>query len=382
MLAKTPAVKGADCLWRGLHEWSKRAPATTPELQSNQRMGANVSLRTGEIPGMPGLGFGAIDFDVDDPSTAAALVASAPRSPRRTRAGSLHAIMLYRLIGGAEKLKKIRLPFWLPSQPLTEKPHAVEFLLHGGQCIVDGTHTSGAPYEWPDGYPVASELPELDPDRIDKILEAFRALLVARGCKLDKGAPSRATAATGTRKGHDDPSWRAPSPEHVIQLLKAWKPDELAHLPFVAAMAAIFGALGPGREEFYADVFEWAPGLRSTEDEATRKVWDSFYSNGIEVGWDYLVSVSGFDTAQEDFADGVADHMEIGERPELADLSHDALAVRFADLHVGDMRFAATMGRWFVWDTNRWRPDEKLHAMTLAREVCREAARQIPGGGP
>jgi hypothetical protein len=327
MLAKTPAEKGADGLWRGRHDWTKRGPATTPELQSYQRMGANGSLRTGEIPGMPGLGFGGIDFDVDDPRIAASLIALAPRSPRRTRAGSPRAIMLYRLTGGAEKLKKIRLPFWLPSQPTTDKPHAVEFLLHGGQCIVDGTHPSGVPYEWPDGYPVASELPELDPARIDQILDAFRAFLVARGCKLDKDAPSGATAASGTRKSHDDPSWRAPSPEHVIRLLKVWKPDELAHGPFVAAMAAIFGALGPDREDFYPDVFEWAPGVRSTEDEATRKVWNSFYSTGIEVGWDWLVSIAGQGAAaaQDDFAEPLS-AAERNSMPALAPTAPEPIA--------------------------------------------------------
>lgn len=222
MLAKTPAVKGADGLWRGLHEWTKRGPAATADLKSYQAMGANVSLRTGEIPERPGLGFGAIDVDVDDPAIATALIALAPRSRLRTRAGSSRALMLCRLTGGAEKLKKIRLPFWLPSQATTEKPHAVEFLLHGCQCIVDGTHTSGVPCEWRDGYPVASELPELGPARIEKLLEAFRALLVERGCRLGKDAPSIAAAAGGRRKSLDDPSLWAPSPEAVIALLASW----------------------------------------------------------------------------------------------------------------------------------------------------------------
>jgi putative DNA primase/helicase len=55
-------------------------------------------------------------------------------------------------------------------------------------------------------------------------------------------------------------------------------------------------------------------------------------------------------------------------------LSEDALALRFAETNGDTLRFVAVWPRWFEWATNRWRADEKLHAMSLARETCRQAA--------
>ena len=54
-------------------------------------------------------------------------------------------------------------------------------------------------------------------------------------------------------------------------------------------------------------------------------------------------------------------------------VTKDALALRFAETNV-DLRFVAVWPRWFEWTTNRWRADEKLHAMSLARVTCRQAA--------
>jgi len=38
------------------------------------------------------------------------------------------------------------------------------------QCIVAGLHKTRVPYEWPDGYPVASELPGIDVADINHFL--------------------------------------------------------------------------------------------------------------------------------------------------------------------------------------------------------------------
>jgi putative DNA primase/helicase len=58
-----------------------------------------------------------------------------------------------------------------------------------------------------------------------------------------------------------------------------------------------------------------------------------------------------------------------------AAFSDDALALQLAELHGKDLRFVAPWSRWLEWCVSRWQPDEKLHAMSIAREVCREAAR-------
>jgi putative DNA primase/helicase len=58
-----------------------------------------------------------------------------------------------------------------------------------------------------------------------------------------------------------------------------------------------------------------------------------------------------------------------------APFSDDALALRFADAHAQTLQFVAPWSRWFEWDDNIWRTDQKLHTMSLARELCREVAK-------
>jgi putative DNA primase/helicase len=56
--------------------------------------------------------------------------------------------------------------------------------------------------------------------------------------------------------------------------------------------------------------------------------------------------------------------------------SDEALALRFAERHTGDLRFVAAWNKWLIWTGARWRFDDTLHAFDLARHVCREAARE------
>jgi putative DNA primase/helicase len=59
-----------------------------------------------------------------------------------------------------------------------------------------------------------------------------------------------------------------------------------------------------------------------------------------------------------------------------ADYSEDALALRFAELHSDGLRFVSLWSRWLEWASGNWRADKKLHTMSLAREICRQAARE------
>jgi putative DNA primase/helicase len=54
--------------------------------------------------------------------------------------------------------------------------------------------------------------------------------------------------------------------------------------------------------------------------------------------------------------------------------SDEALALRFAERHGGELRYVAAWGRWLRWDGTRWLFDETLYAYDLARKVCREGA--------
>jgi putative DNA primase/helicase len=52
----------------------------------------------------------------------------------------------------------------------------------------------------------------------------------------------------------------------------------------------------------------------------------------------------------------------------------EALALRFAEMHAGDLRYVAAWGRWLSWTGTRWQFDDTLLAFDLARAVCREVA--------
>ena len=54
----------------------------------------------------------------------------------------------------------------------------------------------------------------------------------------------------------------------------------------------------------------------------------------------------------------------------------EALALRFAERHAGELRYVAAWAKWLIWDGKQWRTDETLKAFDLARRICREAAAQ------
>jgi hypothetical protein len=54
--------------------------------------------------------------------------------------------------------------------------------------------------------------------------------------------------------------------------------------------------------------------------------------------------------------------------------SDDALALRFADQHVGDLRYVAEWSKWLCWNGARWQFDDTLAAFDSARAICRAAA--------
>lgn len=58
----------------------------------------------------------------------------------------------------------------------------------------------------------------------------------------------------------------------------------------------------------------------------------------------------------------------------LPPFSDEALALRFAERHAGDLRFVAAWGKWLTWDGRRWRIDDTVRAFDYARSICREAA--------
>src|SRR5262249_37681402 len=62
---------------------------------------------------------------------------------------------------------------------------------------------------------------------------------------------------------------------------------------------------------------------------------------------------------------------DVARPPEFSD---EALALRFAECHEGDLRYVAALGKWLVWDGTRWRFDETLDSRDHVRRICRAIA--------
>jgi putative DNA primase/helicase len=85
-------------------------------------------------------------------------------------------------------------------------------------------------------------------------------------------------------------------------------------------------------------------------------------------GPDDYIAACGDDAMAEVFANA---H---GDAALPTELSDDALALRFTEIHGNNLRYTAALGRWNRFDGTCWKPDETLHVFDLARDVCRQAA--------
>lgn len=59
-----------------------------------------------------------------------------------------------------------------------------------------------------------------------------------------------------------------------------------------------------------------------------------------------------------------------------AEYSHDSLAEKFSSKFSERLLYVASWGRWMEWDSQRWVPDETLHARDLARGIARAAGQE------
>jgi phage/plasmid-associated DNA primase len=69
-----------------------------------------------------------------------------------------------------------------------------------------------------------------------------------------------------------------------------------------------------------------------------------------------------------------SDFSERREQGGIPTFSDEALALRFAEIHAGDLRYVAAWGKWIQWTGSYWRFDDTKLAFDLSRKICREAA--------
>jgi hypothetical protein len=122
------------------NDWTERARLNPPDASIQKT--ESDALNTGVLCD----GLIAVDIDVDDAAIVsqieAALLHFLGTAPKRTRANSARALLLYRAASGEPS-----------KQSITGPGGKVESLGRGQQFVAYGSHPSGAAYEWPNGAP-------------------------------------------------------------------------------------------------------------------------------------------------------------------------------------------------------------------------------------
>jgi Family of unknown function (DUF5906) len=302
---KTPGVRNSDGTWSGLGgKWADERTTSVADAKKYILWGASVGLQGRNFPGL--------DIDVENEEFAERIESLAldhfGLAPTRTREGSPRRLLVYRKTAG-ETLRKTRLAWVDP----TGAKHAVELLAFGQQYVVEGPHPKGGFYLWRhDETPCdcgPAELAEITSGDVERFFTALRGLInkngwgeVQRGALAGSGTPS-------TRRSLDDAALWAQSPALVLEALQAWPndPDNLpSHDDFVTALAAIKAALGPKREDYYADVLGWALHHEAIRPEYVKKTWDSIVDAALGAAWLFATAkaTGKFDgEAQQDFDD-------------------------------------------------------------------------------
>lgn len=257
--------------WRGF-PWTKHRH-TQEELECCAVNGGGFGLRAGKLV--------SLDCDVGNEEQVKAILKILHRlgwrGAIRCRRGSPRVLLVFSC--KPDFVPTYRYISWCDRNGAR---HTVERLGDGKFYVVHGIHPkSRTEYCWiKDVDPFVFGVPNLTQSDKGMFDEVFATLIdtirtqnwgdfVLRGGR---------TGNSGPRKSIDDPSLRAPSPEHVLDILKAWPntPENVpTHGDFVAAIAAVKSALGPDRESFYGDVEQWALEYPGNDADYVRARWDS-----------------------------------------------------------------------------------------------------------
>ena len=184
--------------------WQERARQTPPEAAIVPP--SSESANTGILSD----GLRAVDVDIDDPATAAAVRALAESmlgaAPVRTRANSSRCLLVYRAAEGEPGKRSV-----------TGTLGKVETLGRGQQFAALGFHPSGAALEWPRGRPDSVDLPAVTEVQIGAFLDAAGAVIGA-----ERKQPELAAAAErGVSGGVPSKHGQAADPEDVAAAVAA-----------------------------------------------------------------------------------------------------------------------------------------------------------------
>jgi P4 family phage/plasmid primase-like protien len=359
---KAPGRRNGEGTWGGF-DWQGHK-TTKRDLAKWTKDGANIGLRAAQFPGL--------DIDVMDEGLAKLIEAEAKRllgaAPRR--------------IGRAPKrllAYRTSTPFgrmWLRFKAAgSEQEHLVELLGNGQQYVVGGMHpATKRPYQW-DREPAAEALTEIDREKAEAFFAGLTDLLDMLGHTVIERAGSGATTDR-TKIDQDALKGDVETVGEAVALIPNTSelfPDRSDYIRMgLAIRAACADDIDCGFE-FWADWCGRYDGPGGNDPEEVTARWASF-KPPFEIGARYLYSLAvpyGFNAAAEDF-EALDDTPEVEQKPDErpVEYSDAALAHRFRAKHGEDIKHVAEMGKWLIWDDQRWTEDTTNLVFDLSEQIC------------
>ncbi|MBW8846764.1 MAG: bifunctional DNA primase/polymerase [Burkholderiales bacterium] len=339
-LGKVPTAFDSQGKVHGFKQWTQRC-STSHEVarwSADPRLGICVQCRVVK----------AFDIDIADPAAAQAvhdlLEIGLGALPVRGRANSGKRLLAFRLAAD------------FPKRILKTAHGNIELLSTGQQFVACGTHKSGARYEWAGGLP--AELPTLSMEEVDAAWQALAHAFALPGGAAEARAPL-VIAAAWRAEDCDDPD----VPKLFELGLVVDAEDNTGKLHVLCPWASEHTNAGDPTATTYMP-----RGLRGQDHAGFRCLHAHCEGRTI---FDFR-RAAGFDDVAAEF--DVVDLDEPVEPPS-PQHSDDQLALAFAGkVHPG-LRYTPGMG-WLAHGEHHWRRDDNLHRMTLARALCRDAAKQ------
>ena len=369
--------------WSGFAGWANHR-ATLNDHNAwtlwQSRSGAGIGLQSRKFPG--------VDIDVTDQALSDAILLAADlklgdapervgRAPKR--------LLVYRIADG-EVIRKKRVDFTAPDG----SAHAVEVLGAGQQYIVEGTHPgTGRPYAWTSGRTPetigAANLTTVTAAQVDAFLDEVENLVTAAGGTVAKRSGGTGTALVAVSAPPQ--AGLLGNPASIADALAAMG-NELSYPDWIEMCAAIKAALG-GAEALYPIFEDWCLLYPQNTPAVARAKWDSLkppYSIGASyvfdkarvAGWAGYGAAYGLvdESGTSGAGSGALPPSGSAQPSAPLDLTHDGMALAFANANKDTLRFDHSAARWYRWGGSIWVRDERKLTFNAVRRMCRAAAAQ------
>lgn len=371
-LGKAPGRKTSNGMWAG-YDWRKTRH-TLEEVRAWTDQQANVGLRADHFP--------ALDIDCLDEKLAAIIeqAALATLGPAPMREGKApKRLLMYRTDAPFGRMR-----LWIEKG---DTKHLVEVLGVGNQYLVHGIHpATKAPYRWDrDARTITpGQLTTIGREDVVRFFDHLESYLDLMGA----GFVSReGTGDVVARAAQVQDQLVAPSLE-ALEAAVAAIPNTTALFPtreaYIKMGYAIRAACGPAHDEGFAIFAEWADRWEGgNKPETVQADWRRM-KPPFALGWNWIAETArgfGYEPAAAEF-DVV---QETEGRPDGADAADDAapiysdqwLAQQVIEHQHRNLRYVPQMGKWLVWEGNRWRLDDELLAEWLVTRELRAVSQRI-----